>query len=242
MRLTFTVTSAGNCWNVGGLPDLRRADCFPLVGAVETFDEAAFRNAVRDCRAVQVSADDRGNVCAFAAMLCADLSAWAEDMDRNDGTDARVTRAARRIKVRARRGTSARVRVDLKRATVETADGRKFETVRVRVRHDDLGIPSAERFDENFALYIVDFCQHYSERCVELGYPPFVYTPETEALLVELRKRRAEEERRRKVAEANVARHKCERLTGGEYCSPCRFDCPHFSGGKCRDITENDLK
>ena len=243
MRLTFTVTSAGRCYSIGGLPRVRVAECYPdrRDGRGEQFDEAAFRAAVKDCRSVQFAADDRGCVCAFAALLCASLGDWMEDMDRDDGTDADVTRAARSIKARAKRGVSARVRVDLTAATVETKPGRLFRTVRVRIRHDDLGVPSADRFDLDCALIVADFCLSYSRRFVERGGPPLVFAPETEALLIELRRRTEAGERRRKVKEANIARHRCERLTGGEYCSPCRFDCPHFHGGKCRDITEADL-
>lgn len=227
MRISLTVTSSGDCWSVG-LPKVRLADCFPSSGdgKAERFDEAAFRRAVAKSRAVQFASDDRGCVCAFAALLIASLGEWMDDNDRNgDDATADVRRAVRSIASRFKRGVSANVRIDLS-AVVYTPPGglRSFRTVKVRIRHDDMGFPAAVRFDRDCALVVADFCQCYSRKFVERGDPPLVFTPETEDLLAELH-----------VRTANADRRTCERNLGG-YCSPPKFDCPHYRDGKCADI------
>ncbi len=67
------------------------------------------------------------------------------------------------------------------------------------------------------------------------GDPPLVFTEETQKLLAELHERKERDEEEKRVKEANIMRHKCERLVNG-YCSPCKFDCPHYRAGKCEDI------
>lgn len=188
MRITFRITSAGDCWSFG-VPKIDLARCYPKnADGAEQFDEAAFRAQVRDCRTVQIGSDDRGPVCAFAALLLASVGEWLDDNDRNDGHDEIVSRAARSIRRRVRRGASATVRVDLSNTTV-WHNGRALQTVRVRIRHDDRGVVAAERFDLDCALVLADFCRSYSRRFVERGDPPLIFAPETESLLAELHAR-----------------------------------------------------
>ena len=192
------VTSSGDCW----APEVPRVDlarCYPQdAQGRETFDEAAFRAQVKDCRAVQFASDDRGPVCAFAALLIASFGEWMADNDRNDGSSSAVSRAARTIRQRVRRGASASVRVDLANAAAGWK-GRRFRTVRVRIRHDDRGVV-AERFERDCALVLADFCGSYSRRFTERGDPPLVFAAETQRLLDELHAR-AE---RRESAEGSV--------------------------------------
>lgn len=188
MKVMIRVTSSGDCW----APEVPRVDlarCYPQdAQGRETFDEAAFRAQVKDCRAVQFASDDRGPVCAFAALLLASFGEWMADNDRNDGSSSAVSRAARTIRQRVRRGASASVRVDLTNAAAGWK-GRRFRTVRVRIRPDDRGVVAAERFDLDCALVLADFCRSYSRRFVERGDPPLIFAPETEALLAELHAR-----------------------------------------------------
>lgn len=227
MRITLRITSAGDCWSFG-VPSVVLTECYPKdERGEERFDEAAFRAQVKDCKAVQFGSDDRGPVCAFAALLLASVSEWLDDNDRNAGGDK--AKAARRIAARYRRGASAVVRIDLRNVAVRHK-GRTFATVRVCIRHDDNGVVAAERFDLDCALVIADFCATYSRKFVERGDPPLVFAAETEDLFAELRRRRAREE----AADANARRLSCARDAGG-YCSPPKFDCPHYKDGRCVD-------
>ena len=236
MKISIFVASSGDCW-APKVPKVDLARCYPKgADGREAFDEAAFRAQVKDCRAVQIASDDRGAVCAFAALLLSSVDAWMDDNDRNDGTDAAVSRASRAIVRRVRRGAVASVRLDLANAAV-LHRGRAFRTVRVRIRHTDNGTVAAERFDRDFALVVADFCQSYSRKFVERGDPPLVFHPDTEALLAELRARTERNRRREEVRAANLARFRCERHLNG-FCSPCRFDCPHYARGKCVEIAE----
>ena len=182
------VTSSGDCW-APEVPRIDLAACFPRTAdGEERFDEAAFRAQVKDCRAVQFASDDRGPVCAFAALLLASFGEWMADNDRNDGSSSAVSRAARTIRQRVRRGASASVRVDLAN-TAAGWKGRRFRTVRVRIRPDDRGVVAAERFDLDCALVLADFCGSYSRRFTERGDPPLVFAAETQRLLDELHAR-----------------------------------------------------
>lgn len=238
MKIMFHIASSGDCW-APKVPKIDIVRCYPKgADGKEAFDEAAFRAQVKDCRAVQLASDDRGAVCAFAAILLSSLDAWVEDCDRNDGSNAAVSRAARTIRHRVHRGAVASVRLDLSNAAV-LHKGRTFRTVRVRIRHTDNGTVAAERFDRDFALALADFCQCYSRRYVERGDPPLVFHPDAEALLAELRARTERSRRRDEVRAANLARFKCERHLNG-FCSPCKFDCPHYARGKCVDIAGDE--
>lgn len=188
MKVMIRVTTSGDCW-APEVPHVDLAACFPHgPDGEERFDEAAFRAQVKDCRAVQFASDDRGPVCAFAALLLASFGEWMADNDRNDGSSSAVSRAARTIRQRVRRGASASVRVDLANAAAGWK-GRRFRTVRVRIRPDDRGVVAAERFDLDCALVLADFCRSYSRRFVERGDPPLIFAPETESLLAELHAR-----------------------------------------------------
>ena len=85
-------------------------------------------------------------------------------------------------------------------------------------------------------MMVADFCRCYSRMFVERGDPPLIFSPETLTLLDELHDRTEREREAERVKEANIMRHKCERLVNG-FCSPCKFDCPHFKAGKCVDVT-----
>ena len=184
MKITISVTSSGDCW-APNVPRVDLAACFPRDrSGAERFDEPTFRAQVKDCRAVLFSSEDRGPVCAFAALLLASFAEWLDDNDRNDGHDEVVSRAARSIRRRVRRGASATVRVDLSNTTV-WHKGRAMQTVRVRIRHDDRGVV-AERFERDCALVLADFCGSYSRRFTERGDPPLVFAAETQRLLDEL--------------------------------------------------------
>ena len=191
MKITVRVTSSGDCW-APEVPRIDLAACFPNGPGGERFDEASFRAQVKDCRAVLLGSDDRGAVCAFAALRLASFGEWMADNDRNDGTSASVSRAARTIRRRVRRGASASVRVDLANAVV-CWRGRRFQTVRVRIRPDDRGVVSAERFDRDCALILADFCRAYSRKFEERGDPPLLFASETQALLEDLRARTKDE-------------------------------------------------
>ena len=224
MRITLRITSAGNCWSFS-VPKIDLVRCYPKdADGAEQFDEPAFRAQVRDCRTVQIGSDDRGPVCAFAALLLATVGEWLDDNDRNDGHDETVSRAARSIRRRVRRGASASVRVDLSNTTV-WHKGRQMRTVSVRIRHDDFGVVAAERFDRDCALVLADFCATYSRKFVECGDPPLRFDPLTLMLVEELRRRRARED-------AAEAARTCERNAVG-FCSPIKPECPHYLNGKC---------
>lgn len=227
MRITLRITSAGDCWSFG-VPKIDLARCYPKnADGAEQFDEAAFRAQVRDCRTVQIGSDDRGPVCAFGALLLASVGEWLDDNDRNAGGDK--AKAARRIAVRERRGVSASVRVDLRNARV-SHKGRDVRTVCVRIRNDDFGVVAAERFDWDCALIVADFCATYSRKFVERGDPPLCFEPRTLLLVEELRRRRAREEAQERV-------EKCERRING-FCSPAKFDCPHYKDGRCVSLAK----
>lgn len=222
MRITLRITSAGDCWSFS-VPKIDLARCYPKnADGAERFDEAEFRRQVRNCRAVQIGSDDRGPVCAFAALLLASVGEWLDDNDRNAGGDK--AKAARRIAARYRRGASAVVRIDLRNVAVRHK-GRDVRTVCVRIRHADNGVVAAERFDLDCALVIADFAATYSRKFVERGDPPLLFSDETANLVKELHARRAREE-------AEERRRACERNAGG-FCSPIMPGCPHYRNGKC---------
>ena len=233
MRLTFHVTTSGDCWSVD-VPRVTLADCYPKdEQGRETFDESAFRRQVANSRNIMISSDDRGPVCAFAAMLLASLGEWMNDADKFDGSD-RMKRVAASMSRRVKREKFAAVRVDLSNALTAHKGG-TFRTVRVRIRHDGLdsvGTP----FELDCAMMVADFCRCYSRMFVERGDPPLIFSPETDALLAALHDRTEREREAERVKTANIMRHKCERLVNG-FCSPCKFDCQHFKAGKCVDVT-----
>ena len=232
MRLTFHVTTSGDCWTVD-VPRVTLADCYPKdEQGVEQFDESAFRRQVAGSPRVMIASDDRGPVCAFAAMLLASIGAWLDDNDKFDGS-REMQRVNATFQSRVRRERFAAVRVDLANARVEWK-GRTLNTVRVRVRHAELANVGSP-FEVDAAMMVADFCNEYSRRFVERGDPPLVFSPETEALLAALHERTECEREAERVKNANINRHKCERLVNG-YCAPCKFDCPHFKAGKCEDI------
>ena len=232
MRLTFHVTTSGDCWTVD-VPRVTLADCYPKdEQGRETFDESAFRRQVANSPSVMISSDDRGPVCAFAAMLLASLGEWMNDADKFDGSD-RMKRVAASMSRRVKREKFAAVRVDLSNALTAHKGG-TFRTVRVRIRHADLG-NVGNPFQLDCAMMVADFCRCYSRMFVERGDPPLIFSPETLTLLDELHDRTEREREAERVKEANINRHKCERLVNG-FCSPCKFDCPHFKAGKCVDI------
>ncbi len=194
MRITLTVTSAGDCWAIGGLPRIDLKKCYPVGAHGERFDENAFRSAVRNHHNIQFSDGDRGVVCAFATLLLSSISDWYADMDKNDGTDADVTRAAKRLSRRAKGGKCGRVRIDLKPIRYQrTSVSQPVRTVEVRIVHDDFGIPSAERFDRDCAMMVADFCRGYSQKFTERGEAPLVFASETAALLAALHERTEQE-------------------------------------------------
>lgn len=222
MRITLRITSAGDCWSFS-LPKVALARCYPKnADGAEQFDEAEFRREVRDCRAVQIGSDDRGPVCAFAALLLASVSEWLADNDRN--ADGDKAKAARRIAARERRGESASVRIDLRNVAVRHK-GRAVLTVAVRIRNDDHGVVAAERFDRDCAMIVADFCNQYSSRFVSKGDPPLLFADETANLVKDLHARRERKE-------AEERRLSCERNAGG-FCSPIMPGCPHYRNGKC---------
>lgn len=232
MRLTFRVTTSGDCWTVD-VPRVTLAECYPKdEQGREQFDEGAFRRQVAGSGRVMLSSDDRGPVCAFAAMLLASLGEWMNDADKFDGSD-RMKRVDASLRRRVRRDKFAAVRIDLSNAVTDHKGGR-YRTVRVRIRHDALGSVGSP-FELDCAMMVADFCRNYSRMFVERGDPPLLFAPETEALLVALHERTEREREAERVREANVSRHKCERLING-FCSPCKFDCPHYREGKCVDI------
>jgi hypothetical protein len=232
MRLTFRVTTSGDRWHVD-VPRVTLADCYPKdEQGRETFDEAAFRRQVANTPRVMLSSDDRGPVCAFAAMLIASLGEWMDDADKFDGSD-RMKRVAASMSSRVKREKFAAVRVDLSNALTAHKGG-TFQTVRVRIRHADLG-NVGNPFQVDCAMMVADFCRCYSRMFVERGDPPLIFSPETLTLLDELHDRTEREREAERVKTANIMRHKCERLVNG-FCSPCKFDCPHFKAGKCVDI------
>ena len=197
MRITLRIVAAGKCWSIIGLPSVDLKRCYPVGANGERFDESAFRAAVRNHHNIQFADGDGGCVCAFAALLLSSLGEWYDDMDKNDGTSESVTRGARTIARRYRRGVGCRVRIDLKPIRYQPAAAlQPVWTVEVRIRtidEDCWDAPSSDRFDRYCAMIVADFCQSYSRKFVERGNAPLVFASETAALLAELKARREEE-------------------------------------------------
>ena len=236
MRITLRITSAGDCWSFG-VPKIDLARCYPKnADGAEQFDEAAFRAQVRDCRTVQIGSDDRRPVCAFGALLLASVGEWLDDNDRNAGGDK--AKAARRIAARERRGASASVQIDLRNTRV-SHKGRDVRTVCVRIRYRDNGVVAAERFDRDCALIVADFCATYSRKFVERGDPPLFFEQQTLGLLEELHARRIREDEAERIEISNQRSLSCERQRGG-FCSPAKFDCPHYKDGRCVSLAKED--
>lgn len=229
MRITLKITSAGDCWSFG-VPSVDLAACYiKSTNGDENFNETEFRNEIRGCRAVQLNSEDRGPVCAFAALLFASVNEWLDDNDKN--ANGEKEKAAKRIAARYRRGASATVRIDLRNSTV-CHKGRAMRTVRVCIRYTDNGIVASERFDRDCARLIADFCASYSKKFVERGDPPLLFSPETENLIEELHACRVRERE-------EICRLSCERHAGG-YCSPAKFDCPHYKKGRCISLEKEN--
>lgn len=225
MRITLKVSSSGDCWTVS-VPKVRLSECY----RGDEFDEAAFRRQVRDYPSVQIGSEDRGPVCAFASLLLSALGEWLDDNDKN--ADGAKEKAAKRIKSRMKRDLFAYARINLQNATVEHK-GKLVRTVIVGVEYDDNDVPMTENFARDCASIVLDFCQSYSRRFTERDDPPLLFrqSPTMDELFAELKVRK--EQRLRK--ESNENRLTCERHRSG-FCSPSKFDCPHYKDGKCIEI------
>lgn len=232
MRITLKITSAGDCWSFN-VPRIDLAKCYPKdADGAEQFDEAEFRRQVKDHKAVQFSSEDRGPVCAFAAMLLSSLGEWLGE--NSMGESAERDRAVKSISRRSRRGAFMFVRVDLKNEIVEH-EGNMKRTVAVDIRYSDNGVVASDRYDHECALLVAEFCSTFSKRFVENGDPPLVMkkTIAMSDLILELKARRRE----REIEEANKSRLWCERHKLG-FCSPIKPSCPHYCKGKCIDMKE----
>lgn len=223
MRITLRIVSAGDFWSFA-VPMVSLSRCYPPdESGNETFYEDEFRREVMNSREVQIGSDDRGPVCAFAALLLSSLGEWLDD-NAKSWSDAK-DRAERRISARSKRGSCSFVRIDMSNVTVSV--GKKvMRTVKVRIRNDDNGVVSAERFDRSCALIVADFCTQYSRRFVSKGDPPLVFDDSVNELVEELHEIRSRNDLR-KMAES------CERNMSG-YCSPAKFDCPNYDCGRCK--------
>lgn len=233
MRITLRVTQAGDCWSFTP-PKVDLPACYPKdENGVERFDEAEFRRQIANESCVQIGSNDSGLALAFAAIFCSSLNDWLDDNTHGDEDSPRMERVRARLAAKAERKNFAAVRIDFANADVDSK-GKRVRTLRIRIRadqRDTVGFP----FATDCALLVADFIEGFSRRYTEKGDPPFVYADETRALLDELHRRTAEDEAERKRKEANINRHKCERLVNG-FCSPCKFDCPHYRSGKCVDV------
>lgn len=232
MRVTLKIASAGSHWSFS-LPKVDLARCYPKdEDGEERFDEAEFRRQVKDHKAVQFSSEDRGPVCAFAAMLLSSLGEWLGE----NGMDKSVERdkAVKSISRRSRRDAFMFVRVDLRNGIVEH-EGKLKRTVAVDIQYSDNGVVASDRYDHKCALLVAEFCSTFSKRFVENGDPPLVMkkTIAMNDLISELRACK----RKRETEEANKSRLWCERHKLG-FCSPIKPACPHYCKGKCIDIKE----
>ncbi len=80
-------------------------------------------------------------------------------------------------------------------------------------------------------MILADFCRCYSNKYVNRGEPPLVFTENTKKLISDLHELTVEADRR----DANRNRTNCERHKGG-FCAPSKFDCPHYKNGRCVEI------
>lgn len=236
MRISSRITSVGKNW-WPQFPRIDLAACFPKVNGVEQFDESEFRRQVRTCPQIQMSSDDHGAPCAFAAILIASVNDWLDATDTSDETTSKP-KIQRQLMRRLERGKSSYVRIDITGVAVPHKS-RRVRSTRIRVTTKSNNVVQSCRFERDFAMIIADFCRGYSRRYVERGDPPLVFAPETETLLAELHERTEAEYRREAVRRANDCRLLCASHRNG-FCSPCKPYCPHFRAGSCVALDPDD--
>lgn len=225
MRITIRIASASGYWKPE-IPHIDTSKVFNLES--KTFDRAEFGRQIRDCRGVQVASNDDTGVLAFGCDFLRALGDWRDDSLAAKGRE--LERATARLKAREARGRVGFVRVDL---SLIHRDGRAF--IRARVRHDDNGVVTGlyDSPTEVCALFIADFLRTYQRLFEEQGMPRLILDDDTMALVV----LNHEKAMVTKAAESNVNRKECARNQAG-FCAPCKFDCPHFDGGRCIAIPE----
>lgn len=225
MRISIPIGSRGERWHPS-LPRVNLERCYPLNAG---FDETEFRRQVRGCDRINMSSEDCGAPCAFAAILLASLNDWMRDNDKASCIDD-IDKVASRIIAREERNNVSFCTIGISHAVVET-NGKAYRGVRVDIRHDDRGTPQNHEWDYEFSLVAADFVREYSRRAVERGEPPIKFSERTQKLVEKLDEIRKEEE----AVKSNENRVKCPNYRCG-LCSPFNPSCAHYKDGNCVDI------
>ncbi len=230
MRLTFRVTTSGEQWAVYA-PHVDFAKVWP---DGENFDEAEFRREIRAFDDVVMIGGKSGETCAmrFASVLMRQFDQWRGECNN----DAKLKETGRwdRIKAQVNRRLNddrygnVRVKID---PIVRPFEGKVYHTLRVRVDRDSRDVPNAEAATHYCAMVVSflvreidrDLREHGNPPC-EIGDEALVYASERDREYYGARAR-----------ESNAMRGECERNANG-YCSPCKFDCPHYRDGRCVEV------
>lgn len=225
MKITIPVSSVSadveKCRWHPSVPRVDLEKCYPAVGG---FDESEFRRQVRDCRHIQISSDDKGITCAFAAILLASINDWMNDND-SSGRIEDAERVIKRLKKRELKGIVSYANVIISSHIVPFG-GNNVRGLKIDIRTDDRLVVQKHDWAHEFALVVADFVREYSNRAVKRGEPAFELSDRVKSLFDELDTRTA-----------NSNRKKCKNYHCG-ICSPSRFDCENYKDGHCVEIEE----
>ena len=229
MRLTFRVTTSGEQWAVQS-PHIDFKKCWPNDA---DFDEPEFRREIRAFDDLVMMGSKPGERCAlrFASIFLDQFDGWRADC--ND--DAKLKAAGKFNAIRAtvngrmkrEKYGCVRVRID---PIVRPFAGKVYHALRVRVDRTDRGVPNIAEATRYCAM-VVSFILREIDRDLRAhGQPPCELGDEVLGYAAA----RDREYYAARAKESNAMRGECERNANG-YCSPCKFDCPHYRAGRCVD-------
>lgn len=237
MRLTMKIATSGTAGlSRFPVPDATIDECTDENGR---FDEAAARAAL-DCQQIQIGSKDDRRVIAFTMEYLRQLRSVVERLAENINADkagdcaAAVTDekgvrteaqtpADRRCERNMEKGRVAYVRLDI----TGCRDGIH---AKLSVANPRETVGGAEAFAREYAVMCARILV-YLRANITTAKIALVEGEGAAGVFAD-----AEDlDRRDDLAKM---RGQCERLHNGS-CSPCKFDCPLYESGKCRNPAEN---
>jgi len=230
MRITTKITSWGKSW-FPSFPKIDLDSCYPKdENGEDVFDEANFRQQVRVNPLIQMASNDCGAPCAFGAILIQSVNDWLNDNNEEE-TDEHSKKIRARINRRIENGNYSYCRIDITGVIIEWQK-KLVRGVKVNIITKQNDAFESHLYEHDFAMIVADFCRCYSNKYVNRGDPPLVFTESTQKFIDDLRELTEEGER----LEDNRNRVNCPNYHCGQ-CSPCKFDCKHYAdGGKFVEI------
>ena len=231
MRITAKITSTGERWACE-FPRIDRAACFPKnERGEECADPIACRVALKS-DLITHAASDTSIVHAVACNWIDKVNWWKDENSINKTSTPGIEKTLDRLDRKRENG-----RVNFARASLtqrRTPNGAPCLVFDVSVT-DDHAV-ERENYSRAFAMILAEAADICREELTTIGLAAEL-APGAKTLFDDLIRWRGEraEEKASAVRRSDLLkmRYECERRQAGDYCSPCKFDCPFYRNGKC---------